>query len=52
MDPQHWVFSVDKANMLSCVQVLWLMGAKSKWLAGDVPAARYMHWPIPNKYNF
>lgn len=22
------------------LQVLWLMGAKSKWLAGDVPAAR------------
>ena len=22
-------------------EVLWLMGAKSKWLAGDVPAARY-----------
>lgn len=21
-------------------EVLWLMGAKSKWLAGDVPAAR------------
>ena len=24
--------------------VLWLMGAKSKWLAGDVPAARYNHY--------
>ena len=25
-------------------EVLWLMGAKSKWLAGDVPAARYNHY--------
>ena len=23
-------------------EVLWLMGAKSKWLAGDVPAARHI----------
>ena len=29
----------DKVSVT--VQVLWLMGAKSKWLAGDVSAARY-----------
>ena len=30
----------EAVNYCPQEEVLWLMGAKSKWMAGDVPAAR------------